>query len=151
MADQEQQAFKKGKGRNPLDEKDILDCNIQSRLTKTEFNRLNDLLETAANVKTMSELVRRVLNNRPITIYTRDKSLDETVSEITKLRKELNKIGSNFNQTVKVLNTYQGSIILPIQVEEIKKAIKEVTEVNAELLLHFEKVGKKWLQESRPA
>lgn len=150
MSDQEQNTYKKGKGRNPLDEKEILDCKVHSRLTKDEFQRLNDLLDSSANVKTMSDLIRRILNNRHVIVYTRDKSLDEIISEITKLRKEINRIGTNFNQTVKILNTYKGSNILKSEVQEILQTVNDINNVNQNLLFHFDKAGKKWLQESLP-
>ena len=46
----------------------------------------------------MSELVRHILNNRPVTLLHRDKSLDLLVEELAAIRKELRSIGININQ-----------------------------------------------------
>lgn len=149
MPETEQKKFKKGKGRNPIDETELLDCRVQSRLTKAEMEKVKDFLLTAANVNNVSDLIRRLLTKKQIIVYTRDKSLDETIAEIIKIRKELNRIGTNFNQTVKVINTFKNLGYLNKEVDGILKTIKNVDELNRSLLSLFDKLGKKWLQESR--
>lgn len=149
MEEKEQKNFKKGKGRNPKEEKELLDCKVQSRLSKAELEQVNTFLSTAANVNNMSDLIRRLLTRKPIIVYTRDKSLDETITEIIKIRKELNRIGTNFNQTVKVINTFKNLGYLNKEVDGILKTIKDVDELNRSLLSLFDKLGKKWLQESK--
>src|ERR1035438_4875119 len=61
----------------------------------------------------LSEYVRRVLFERKITMYTRNKSLDEFMAEMIQLRNEFSSIGNNLNQAVRKLNSLQ-------QIPEIK-------------------------------
>lgn len=145
MVEKEQKNFKKRKGRNPKEETELLDCKVQSRLSKAELEQVNTFLSTAANVNNMSDLIRRLLTRKPIIVYTRDKSLDETITEIIKIRKELNRIGTNFNQTVKVINTFKNLGYLNKEVDGILKTIEDVDELNRSLLSLFDKIGKKWL------
>ena len=58
----------------------------------------------------MSDYMRKVLLNKPITGYIRNKSLDEFMEEMMLLRKELNHVGNNFNQAVKKLHTCDTEI-----------------------------------------
>jgi hypothetical protein len=56
-------------------------------------------------IKKLSEYLRRVLLKKTVTVYTRNKSLDEFMTEMVLLRRELNAIGVNFNQAVHRLHT----------------------------------------------
>ncbi|MDT3402274.1 plasmid mobilization protein [Mucilaginibacter terrae] len=56
-------------------------------------------------LRKLSEYVRRVLMGKTITVYTRNKSLDDLMEEMVLLRRELNAIGVNFNQAVHRLHT----------------------------------------------
>jgi hypothetical protein len=52
----------------------------------------------------MSEYVRSMLLKRKATMRYRNQSLDDLIEEFKLLRRELNAVGNNFNQTVKKLN-----------------------------------------------
>jgi hypothetical protein len=68
---------------------------IDNRFKKTRFRKL-------------SEYIRSVLLEKPVTIMYRDKSMDEVLEELILLRKELNAIGNNLNQTVRNINSAHG-------------------------------------------
>lgn len=53
----------------------------------------------------LSEYVRKVLLNKPITINYRNQSADEILSALSQVKKELAAIGNNFNQAVHRLHT----------------------------------------------
>jgi hypothetical protein len=57
----------------------------------------------------MSEYIRSVLLEKPITVNYRDKSMDEMLEELSLLRKELNAIGNNLNQAVRQINSAHGN------------------------------------------
>lgn len=77
---------------------------IGLRLTADEYTQVEKSWKNST-IKKLSEYVRRILFGKPVTVYTRDQSLDELVAELVLLRKELNAIGVNFNQAVHRLNT----------------------------------------------
>jgi hypothetical protein len=94
----------------------------------------------------MSDYLRRVLLNKPITGYVRNRSLDEFMEELMHLRKELNHIGYNFNQAVKKLHTCDTE-------SEIKTWLLLNGKGNDSLLTKMEQIKKKmdsiadqWLQ-----
>ncbi|WP_426582680.1 plasmid mobilization protein [Mucilaginibacter sp. R-33] len=77
---------------------------IGLRLTSDEYRLLEGRWKKSTVLK-LSEYVRRVLFGKTITVYNRNQSLDEFMTEMILLRKELNAIGVNFNQAVHRLHT----------------------------------------------
>jgi hypothetical protein len=77
---------------------------IYIRLTATEYEKLHNGFARTI-LRKFSEYNRNLILNRPVTIFTRNKSYDEFVEEMAALRAELNAIGNNFNQLVKKLHT----------------------------------------------
>ncbi|ARS35807.1 plasmid mobilization protein [Pontibacter actiniarum] len=74
------------------------------RLSEQEYRQLQAQLQQSTCRK-MSELARRKLLGRPVTVLQRNQSLDEFMAELVRLRRELSSLGSNFNQAVKKLHT----------------------------------------------
>ena len=94
----------------------------------------------------MSDYVRHVLFNKPITVYHRNKSLDDFMKEIISLRNELNGIGNNFNQGVKKLHTLQQiaefkSWIITYELEK-QTLLNKVDEIKNRI----NKIADEWLQ-----
>lgn len=84
---------------------EILKHEIKTRVNDARFKQLSDLLEKS-ECRNMSELVRHILNNRPVTLLHRDKSLDLLIEELSRIRKELRAIGININQITRQFNTF---------------------------------------------
>ena len=95
----------------------------------------------------MSSLVRKILNNRPIRVYTRDLTLDNLMEELARLRTEIRAIGVNINQMTKLFNTYpepQRKLLYA------KLAFNEYLKIESktdQLLTIISKLAKKWLSE----
>lgn len=81
----------------------IRDHYLHIRLTESEIKKINAGFSNSTK-RTQTEYIRSILLEKPITIYTRNKSLDEFLEEIILLRKELISIGNNFNQSVRKLH-----------------------------------------------
>lgn len=79
---------------------------LQVRLTPAEQQKIRDSFSISTSRK-LSDYARKKLLDKPIKIYTRNKSLDDFMAEMIQLRNELNAIGNNFNQSVKRLHTLQ--------------------------------------------
>jgi hypothetical protein len=69
---------------------------LENRFKKTRFRKL-------------SEYMRSVLLDKPITVNYRDKAMDDVLEELVLLRRELNAIGNNLNQAVYQINAAHGS------------------------------------------
>lgn len=63
-----------------------------------------DTLHKKSTCRQLSEYIRNVLLQKPVTIKYRNKSLDEILSAFIKMKKELNAVGNNFNQAVHKLH-----------------------------------------------
>ena len=110
-----------------------------------EFERLEKRYKNSTSKK-LSNYVRRVLFNKPVTVYHRDQSLDDFMAEMILLRKELASIGNNLNQAVKKLHTLQ-------QIAEFKQWIilyelEKQTLFNKvdEIKNRINKIADQWLQ-----
>jgi MobC-like protein len=115
------------------------------RFTTKEYEQIEKKWK-ASTCRKLSEYVRKIIFNKPIVATYRNKSLDDLMTEMIKLKKELNGIGNNFNQAVKKLHTLH-------QIPEFKEWI-EVYEAEKNLLLNkveeiknvTGKIGEQWLQ-----
>lgn len=115
------------------------------RFTTKEYEQIEKKWK-ASTCKKLSEYVRKIIFNKPIVATYRNKSLDDLMTELIQLKKELNGIGNNFNQAVKKLHTLH-------QIPEFKDWI-EVYEAEKNLLLNkveeiknvTGKIGEQWLQ-----
>jgi hypothetical protein len=79
---------------------------LHIRLTESEFKKIHAGFSSSTKRK-RSDYIRSILLDKPITVYTRNKSMDDFLDEIILLRRELNAIGNNFNQSVKKLNMFR--------------------------------------------
>ncbi len=127
-------------------EKINLSRKVTVRFKPDEYNKVNISFK-ATTKKKLSEYIRYVLLEKPVTVYTRDQSVDQLMSELVLLRNELSAIGSNFNQLVKRLHTashFQEIKALALQAENDKeKFLNKANEIN----LKIGEMSGKWLQE----
>jgi len=114
---------------------------LQVRLTPKEMQTINNKY-SKSTCRKLSDWVRKIILDKPITVYSRSQSLDEFMAEMIALRNELNAIGNNYNQVVKRLHTLEhfeeiktwvilnesSRQILFNKVEEIKSKITQIND-----------------------
>ncbi|MCF2496753.1 plasmid mobilization protein [Dyadobacter chenhuakuii] len=105
---------------------------ITLRLTPGELARINKKCK-ASTCRKLSEYMRLVLLSKPVTTITRDRSVDELVLEVTKLRVELSRLGNNSNQATKRLHTLS-------QISEFRDHLLRQESHNEEVLSVLEQV-----------
>lgn len=118
---------------------------LHLRLTSAEYEILQKQFNKSTCRK-LSDYARKNLLQKPVVLKYRNESLDELMSELILLRKDLNGIGNNFNQAVKKLHTL-------MQISEFKHWIT-VYEIEKKVLFnsinqikkHIENLTEKWLQ-----
>ncbi len=118
---------------------------IGLRLTAKEYEQIEQRRKKSTAGK-LSEYVRLVLLNKPVTVYQRNRSLDDFMAEMMLLRNELNSIGNNFNQAVKKLNSLQQiaefrSWMITYELEK-KTLLNKVDEIKNRI----NKIADEWLQ-----
>ena len=117
---------------------------LQVRLTPAEHKAIYDDF-SKSTCRKLSDYARKKLFNKPVKMYTRNQSLDDFMSEMIRLRNELNAIGNNFNQLVKRLHMLEptGEIKQWIQVNEnsrqlllgkIEQIRSKITQINDQWL-----------------
>jgi hypothetical protein len=118
---------------------------LQVRLTSKELEKIQAKF-SQSTCRKLSDYVRRVLLDKPITMNQRNQSLDDFMAEMILLRNELNAIGNNFNQTVKRLHALQ-------QIDEIKTwlilnetARQIITRKIDEIKSKINQIDSQWLQ-----
>jgi len=114
---------------------------LQVRLTVKETEQIHNTFSKSTYRK-LSDYVRKKLLDKPISVYTRNQSLDDFMAEMVLLREELNAIGNNYNQVVKRLHALQhfsdikswlilnesSKHILLKKVDEIKSKISQIND-----------------------
>ena len=114
---------------------------ITLRLTPTEYEQLNNKFKTTTCRK-LSDYLRKLIFSGRVTILTRNQSLDDFMTEMIELRKQLNAIGNNFNQAVHKLHILEkipefrtwimtneiDKKILLNKIDEIKNRINQFAE-----------------------
>ena len=115
------------------------------RFTKNEYEQIEKKWK-ASTCRKLSEYVRKIIFNKPIVATYRNKSLDDLMTELIQLKKELNGIGNNFNQAVKKLHTLH-------QISEFRQWLEGYEAEKNMLLNKVEeiknitgKIGEQWLQ-----
>jgi MobC-like protein len=133
-------------GRRKTPEDEALLHELKTRVNTRKYQELQRILRQNPN-KDMSALLRDILENRPIKVFTRDLTLDNLMEELAKLRMEIKAIGVNINQITKKFNTYPE----PWRKEfYAKTAFAEYTALKPrieQLLTIISKLAKKWLPE----
>jgi Bacterial mobilisation protein (MobC). len=117
---------------------------VRTRLSKEKYQELTALLNKTKD-ETLAGLVRNILLNRSIKVYTHDETIDLLLEELASLRSELKAIGVNFNQITRYFNTYpedaQKRFYAKIGFEKYQQ-----TESKIERLLELmSNLCKKWL------
>jgi hypothetical protein len=73
------------------------------RMNDEEYEQLKKF-QQKTTIKYLSTYARKVLLQKPVVVKYRNQSADEFLKEMILLKKELNYIGNNFNQTVHKLH-----------------------------------------------
>jgi hypothetical protein len=92
-------------GRTKTSEDLALKYKLTTKVNEQTYRKLEALLKQDA-FNDMSTLVRTILENRPVRIFTRDLTAADLVEELARLRTEIGHIGVNINQITKKFNGY---------------------------------------------
>jgi hypothetical protein len=83
---------------------------------------------------------------KPITYYTRDQSLDDFMSLLQQLLRELNAVGNNFNQAVRKLNAMPQDGHAQQWLLLYQKDNGHMIELVASINHHIKIFAEQWLQ-----
>jgi hypothetical protein len=92
-------------GRAKTPEDIALKYKLTTKVNEQTYRKLDALLKQDP-LNDMSSLVRTILENRPVKVFTRDLTAADIVEELSHLRTEIGHIGININQITKKFNSY---------------------------------------------
>ena len=125
---------------------DRLERPVMTRINQAKYQELKRLADMTKD-ETISGLVRDIINNRPIQVYTHDETMDLLMEELASLRGQIRAIGVNINQITRLFNTYPE----PRRKEfYAKTAFSEFLQIETKidrLLEIISKLSKQWLSE----
>lgn len=118
---------------------------VQARLTPAEYDRIHKKF-SKTTCRKLSDYMRKVLLDKAVTVNMRNQSLDDFMSEMVRLRKELNAIGNNYNQLVKRLHSMvqisEIKVWLTLNESARKLLLSKVEEIKAKIA----QINDQWLQ-----
>ena len=118
---------------------------LHLRLKPQEYTQLHRQFNKTTCRK-LSDYSRKILLGKPVVATYRNKSLDDFMTEMILLRKELNDAGNNFNQAVKKLHTLnqiaEFRSWLVAYESERQSLLNKVDEIKN----HINKIADQWLQ-----
>ena len=118
---------------------------IGLRLTSDEFGQIEKKWQKSTARK-LSDYLRNLLFEKPVVSTYRNQSIDDLMAEMALLRLELNRIGVNFNQSVKKLHTLRETpeFLRWLTTREVEK--RTMLNKLDEIRNHIQKMVEIWLQ-----
>lgn len=131
--------------RKVKDKESILSHTIVVRITAGQYEIL-EKLSKESDRKTIAEVVRNIIANRPIKLLHKDISMNGSMEELALIRKEIKSIGVNINQQTHrfhVSTTETERSFHTIKTSETYKSIEPKID---RLMVIISKLAERWLQ-----
>ncbi|MDF2188677.1 hypothetical protein [Paraflavitalea sp. CAU 1676] len=126
-------------------EKVIMSRRINVRFTEEEYKKLLDR-SAQTTCSSLSEYTRKLLLQKPVTVYHRNQSVDELIPQLVGLKNDLNAIANNYNQVVRKLHILQHVPDLKTWLPQHEIAIRILTVKADEIKALIAKISDAWLQ-----
>lgn len=118
---------------------------LHVRLYEEEFNSLHKQFRATTEAR-ISDYVRKTILAKPMISGYRNQSLQDIITALVELRKDLNGIANNYNQMVHklhTLGTYPDIKAWVLSYELYKKTLLRSID---EIKVFIERTSEKWLQ-----
>jgi hypothetical protein len=119
---------------------------ISIRVKPSEYTTIYGFFK-ATTCNQLSQYVRKVLLQKPVTVNYRDEASAEILSALNQIKKELSAVGNNFNQTVHKLHTLDSvpEIKVWLAVSESSRQIllKKVEEIRITMNQIYQQCARK--------
>ncbi|MGE7775242.1 plasmid mobilization relaxosome protein MobC [Chitinophaga sp. NPDC101104] len=133
-------------GRQKTPEDVALKYGVKTRVDEKTNARLRELLAKSRH-RNMAELLRHILMERPIAIYSVDQSVGAVIEELSRLRKQIDKIGININQVVRDYNSTTSRTTRYNLAMDLTELQTEITNHLKQLEPHIQVLTRIWLRE----
>lgn len=128
------------------EKKETKSLTFKMRFSESELEKIKSGFSKSTS-RNLTDYMRKLLLNKPVTINTRNESLDAFMAEMFALRSELNAIGNNYNQLIKRLHTLKDFSDIKSWLIHHETARKILMNKVSQIELKIEQINDKWLQE----
>lgn len=118
---------------------------LHIRVNDLEYKKIEGFWKSSTSNK-LSDYARTILLKKPITIKYRNASADDLLSEMIRLKNELNAIGNNFNQAVRRLHTIDHVHQVQIWLQQNETVKQHFMEKVEEICLRMHQIYTLWSQ-----
>lgn len=116
---------------------------ISFRVKPKEYETIHDYF-LATTCRKLSEYARNVLLKKPVYVKYRNQSADDFLSDMILLKKELNAIGNNYNQSVKKLHTLDRDPEIKNWIAENKNAHEYFLQKTEQIFERMDQIYREW-------
>lgn len=127
------------------DSESALNRTLILRVNDRTIKRLESLLKNS-DCQSVSDVARRILSKKRITIFHRDASLEAPMQELIRIRGELRAIGVNVNQITHFFHASETNNQKMFQALKVAEEYGKVGAKVDELVSMVAVLGRKWLQ-----
>ncbi|MDJ1497592.1 plasmid mobilization relaxosome protein MobC [Cytophagaceae bacterium DM2B3-1] len=110
-------------------------------LTPSEKDKY-DRLYTESGLGNQTEFFKQIVFGGKLELYYSDKNTNLIREHLFEYERQMNRIGTNYNQLLKRVNSNDSDKNLYTSVEELKKLTYELKEIFKSILTEFEKLDK---------
>ena len=125
--------------------KERRDYGLTIKLTEKELEIIKEKFSNSV-YRNFSEYHRKKLLDKPIKVFIRNKSMDEFMAEMIRLRNELHAISNNYNQSVKKLYDIQHITEVCSWLKSYEKTCQPLLQKIEEIKSRISKFNTLWLQ-----
>jgi len=121
---------------------------IHTRITQAKYDQLSEVLKQSMGVRSLSELLRNILDDKPVVTRAYDATTEGLLQEIAVIRRELQAIGNNINQITHrfhIEDTAEGKLYRAL---EVAKLYQQTDLKISELFNAISKMTEQWWPKS---
>jgi len=115
------------------------------RFNEEQNIRFNELLCKAGLEHNRSRFIVKRIFGEEFVVVRRDPSKVQFVARLNDFYFQFQKLGNNYNQIVKAVNTHFSNITIPHQIAMLEQRTRELKALSHEIL-NLAKLAKKWLR-----
>lgn len=127
------------------DQDSILSHTIVVRITAGQYEKL-DRISKESDGKTIAHVVRKIIENKPITLLHKDMSMNGPMEELALIRKEIKSIGVNINQQTHKFHISQNDTERTFHTNKTAETYKSIEPKIDRLFIILSNLALKWLQ-----
>ncbi|MGN6420709.1 MAG: plasmid mobilization protein [Pseudobacter sp.] len=118
---------------------------LHVRLTDQEYEILSDRL-ASTTCRQISDYARKLLLQKPVTVYHRNQSLDQLMPLLVTIKNDLNALANNYNQVVRKLHLLQHQADLKAWLPMHEKNQQLLQRKVSDIKVLIAQISDQWLQ-----